>query len=243
MVHPCATGGLSAWDQVGCYCERGLDPGFWAEPLNALSNLAFFIAAVMAYADLRCRRPQRGDWAIVALILLVMVVGTGSFLFHTLATTWARAADALPIAVFVFAYLMLALSWFFGRGPLVAGLVALAVAAASSFLPPWLNGSFTYAPALLALLTVGILLRLRGHRAAGWIMAASGVFAVSLVLRTIDLGPGCLVHPPDAADPQFRIGTHPFWHVLNAAVLYLLLRAAIGNAPRERPFGAVGWGR
>ena len=30
------------WSKVYSYCERGGDPGFWAEPLNAISNGAFY---------------------------------------------------------------------------------------------------------------------------------------------------------------------------------------------------------
>ena len=38
-----------AWsDQVFSYCERGGAPGFWAEPLNALSNGAFIITGLIA---------------------------------------------------------------------------------------------------------------------------------------------------------------------------------------------------
>lgn len=228
MIHPCHAAGLSLWDQVSCYCERGLDPGFWAEPLNALSNVFFLVAAVMAYADLRAARVQKGGGVILALILLVMVVGSGSFLFHTFATAWARLADAGPIALFVFAYLLLALCWFLGLGAIPSAAIAVAVAAVSRAMPPWFNGSFAYAPPLLAMLALAVLLKARDHPAANWIAAAAGVFTLSLVLRTVDAGAGCLLHPP------FRIGTHVFWHILNATTLYLLLRAAIDNAPGRR---------
>jgi hypothetical protein len=39
------------------YCER-LDGRLWSEPLNALSNGAFLIAAAAAFALLRQRRPK-----------------------------------------------------------------------------------------------------------------------------------------------------------------------------------------
>ena len=34
--------------QVDNYCER-LAPGFWGEPINAFTNLAFLIAAIIIY--------------------------------------------------------------------------------------------------------------------------------------------------------------------------------------------------
>ena len=44
---------------VDNYCER-IDPGFWAEPLNALSNTAFILAA--AYGFYLWRREGAKDW-------------------------------------------------------------------------------------------------------------------------------------------------------------------------------------
>lgn len=227
MIHPCRTSGLRAWDQVSCYCERALDPGFWAEPLNALTNIAFLVAAVMAYADLRAGRAKGGTGAAVFLILLTMAIGAGSFLFHTLATKWAMLADTIPIALFTFVYLMLALRRLVAVNGIVAFLIAATVTAAGQVMPPWFNGSFAYAPALAATLAVGLVLAGREHPAGRWILSAGGVFAVSLVFRTLDGGSGCLLHPPGAPDPAFIIGTHPIWHILNAVMLYLLLRALI----------------
>ena len=41
------------WSQpVDLYCER-LDPSFWAEPLNAFTNLSFLIAAAIAFVQWR----------------------------------------------------------------------------------------------------------------------------------------------------------------------------------------------
>jgi hypothetical protein len=236
MVNACGAHGLGAWDQVSCYCERAFDSGFWAEPLNAMSNIAFLIAAVMAYADLRAARPGRGGGAIITLILLMMVIGIGSFLFHTLATVWARAADVIPIAVFTFAYMALALQRLVGLGAVLSFVLAVAVAVASQVMPPWFAGSSNYAPSLLSMLIVGLALAAREHPGGRWILAAGGVFFVSLVLRTIDGGAGCFTHPPGAAEPQFAIGTHPFWHILNAVTLYLLLRALI-DAPARPAYG------
>lgn len=235
MVYPCAAKGLGPWDQVGCYCERALDAAFWAEPLNALSNVAFLIAALMAYADLRTKPAERGHKTILALIILTMAIGAGSFLFHTLATVWARAADVIPIAVFVFAYLYVALRWYVRQGRVIAFGVAAAVALAGQAMPPWFNGSFGYAPVLLALWIVGLALWARRHTAMGWVLAAAATFSVSLVFRTLDGGAGCFVHPAGATQPLFVIGTHPVWHILNAAALYLLLRAAVENPPPSKP--------
>ena len=44
---------------IDAYCER-LDAGFWAEPLNAATNLAFILAAVACFGLWRGQRENAG---------------------------------------------------------------------------------------------------------------------------------------------------------------------------------------
>jgi hypothetical protein len=208
---------------VDLYCER-VTPSFWAEPLNAVSNVAFLVAAHAAYA--LWRREGKGDPAILALIIVVVVVGLGSFAFHTLATQGAMLLDVTPIGFFIYGYFLLALrrflllSWPAALSSLV-GFIALSVALASYVPREVLNGSSGYLPALVALIVFGWLLR--GHGAGSAMLVAAGLFVVSLIFRIIDL----------YVCARFPIGTHFLWHVLNAAVLYTVLRGAI--AERQHP--------
>jgi hypothetical protein len=80
--------------RIFAYCERGLDPAFWAEPLNALSNAAFLIAAWWAWRT--WRQSLQAGQAELGLVALLAVIGAGSFLFHTFATRWAALADVIP---------------------------------------------------------------------------------------------------------------------------------------------------
>ena len=91
---------------IDLYCER-LDPSFWAEPVNAITNAAFFVAAWAAFR--LWRRKGCGDLAILALILVAVAVGLGSFAFHTLATRGAMLLDVVPIGIFMYGYVLLAL--------------------------------------------------------------------------------------------------------------------------------------
>lgn len=91
---------------IDAYCER-LDATFWSEPVNAVTNAAFLVAALLAFRDWRAR--GQGDPAALLLIVIVALVGIGSFLFHTFATRWAALADVLPIALFINIYFCLAL--------------------------------------------------------------------------------------------------------------------------------------
>ncbi|MDP4023190.1 ceramidase domain-containing protein [Methylobacterium sp. NEAU 140] len=217
-------------EPIRAYCERG-DGGFWAEPFGAVSNAAFLVAA--AAAALRARAAR--DPAALALAGLVAVVGFGSFLFHTLAVFWAMLADVVPIAAFVVAYVLLALRRFLDLSWLAATPLTVAFAAIDLGLTPVLeaatglplarltNGSLDYLPAALALAGVTAALLVRPDPAglrrttALRLAGIAALFLVSLALRTVDR----------AACAAIPFGTHGFWHVLNAAVLYALVATAV----------------
>lgn len=211
----------SWFEPVRAYCERG-DAGFWAEPINALTNAAFLIAAGLA------ARRARGDGPVLVLAGVIFVVGIGSFLFHTLANRWSMLADVIPIAVFIYGYFALAMARFFGLRPAAATALTLAFAALSFGLTPALdalsgrsvsdltNGSVDYAPAILALLGVGLALLKWAPGTARSVLTTAGIFLVSLTFRTVDV----------ASCARLPLGTHFLWHGLNAVVLYRLLIAA-----------------
>jgi hypothetical protein len=210
---------------IDLYCER-TDASFWAEPANALTNAAFPIAAAAAFW--LWRRAGSRDWPALALIIVVVAVGIGSFAFHTLATRGAVLADVIPIAIFIYGYLLLALHRFLRLSAVVS--VAIVVVyvvgteALSRLAPPGiLNGSIAYLPALAALIVVALATRGQARRGLG---LAALIFTVSLALRTVDL----------SICDTFPLGTHFLWHLLNATVLYVLLRTAI----REACSGPVG---
>jgi ceramidase len=224
------------------YCERGHSAMFWAEPLNALSNGAFLIAGIAALYLLRAHKSVQSRPYLVFLSMMPLVIGTGSFLFHSFATPWAELADTIPITTFIFAYLMFALRKFLRlKWPaIVVTMIAFAAVsfAARSFECPSLFprapdaigsgrclwGSIAYAPALTALLLIAWVLQRRSEPAAPSILYAASVFIVSLTARTLDI-PACHF----LAVGGRPLGTHFVWHMLNACTLYLLLRAAINT--------------
>lgn len=208
---------------IDLYCER-TSASFWAEPINAISNLAFLVAASAAF-DI-WRREGKGDRAILALISVAVAVGLGSFAFHTLATRGAMLLDVIPIGIFIYGYFLLALrrflalSWPAALASLI-GFIALSLGLASSVPREVLNGSSGYFPALAALYVFGWLLR--GHATGRAMLVAAGLFTLSLIFRVVDLD-ACAVWP---------LGTHFLWHVFNAGVIYAVLRGAV--AERQHP--------
>lgn len=233
--------------KIYLYCERGQDPSFWAEPLNALSNAAFIVAALVATRDYLAVAPERRSPAAALLIALTFVIGIGSFLFHTFATRWASLADQIPIALFMLAYFaflirrILGLGWIYVALALVAFYATLRYAGTiqcdyATLLPitsrsgaRCLNGTVGYLPAFFAL--VGSSIVVARYPAGRSIALASGVFLVSMTFRTLDIEICELSRLGGHLS-----GSHFVWHVLNGLTLYILLRAAIrhGEAPPVR---------
>lgn len=217
---------------AGRYCERS-GPGFWDEPVNALSNLAFILAAFAAWILWRKRGSR--DFPALLLILAGFSVGVGSFLFHTHTRHWTWLADVIPIAIFIGGYLLLALyrycrfSLAHSIG-LLAAYEAMTVVVLRNVPPAFLNRASGYLLALGALLVIGLPLYFRKQSSpqqseAGLaLLRAAAVFALSLFFRTIDL----------AVCRALPAGTHFLWHILNALVIYVLLRAAILHGPRSK---------
>jgi hypothetical protein len=208
---------------VDNYCER-TGASFGAEPLNALTNVAFLIAAWAAWR-LYLRHPHPHGAVrhqLQALIVTIAIVGFGSTLFHTVATRWAEWGDVLPILLFMILYLWLLLTLFFGLPIATKATVILLYFIATTYLEAVVPASFLwggalYIPTVVVMVGAAAVLCLRQPVSGKRLFIAIGVFCISLVARTLD-APICPVFPP---------GTHFLWHLLNATLLYLLLRVII----------------
>jgi hypothetical protein len=194
--------------QVDGYCER-LEPGLWAEPWNALTNLAFLVAALWVW------RRSEGVVPVRVLAAILFVIGIGSGLFHTFATRWAGVADVLPILGYILAYIYFANRYFWGWSPLwsgvgTAGFVPYAAATVPLFaLVPGLGSSAGYAPVPLLIFAYAFLLRGRLPGVARGLAIGAAILCLSILFRSLD-GPLCSAFP---------LGTHVFWHLLNAVML------------------------
>ncbi|WP_293156747.1 MULTISPECIES: ceramidase domain-containing protein [unclassified Microcoleus] len=206
-------------DYIDLYCER-IIPGLWSEPLNAVSNISFFIAAWAIFQ--LTRQQQKVPTGIWILISLATSIGIGSTLFHTFATEWAGLLDMIPIVLFQLVFL-----WLYSRQVVrmkygYAGGLLVGFLFASNFSNQFtnvLNGSLSYAPTFLVLLGLGLYHYQQKKREPFVLLAASGVFLLALSFRTVDR----------AICPYFSTGTHFLWHLCNGILLYLSARALILN--------------
>jgi hypothetical protein len=202
------TNEMSWLEAVDGYCER-LGPSYWAEPVNAVTNLAFLIAALIMWrrsADLPMARFMAG---------IVAVIGVGSYLFHTHANRLTGVMDTTPILVFILLYVFAASRDFLALQPWLAGLIALAfVPYAAATVPLWamipgLGSSVGYMPVPVLLFVYAGLLRNRATSTARGLVLAAVILLVSLTARTLD-------EPMCGAIP---VGLHFIWHLLNAVLL------------------------
>jgi len=193
--------------QVDNYCER-LGPGFYGEPINAITNIAFFIAAFIAYQKVR------GDRGAEFLCFAIALIGLGSTLFHTFATQWAALADSLSILLFLLVYIHISTRRVLGKDKAIALLTVLL------FLPyaiimervlgsivGSLNGSLQYVPVVVLMFIYGFLAKNTDTRRGFWI--GTLVLSISIAFRTVD----------QMVCSYLPFGTHFLWHFLNAAVL------------------------
>lgn len=212
------------FEKVIAYCER-TDFSYWAEPVNALTNVAFVLAALVVW--------RRTDGLLLArgMVILLAAIGVGSFLWHTHATGWAGLMDVIPIVLFILLYLFAATRDFLGVSPLWAFGVTLGFfpyAAAFNWifggvLP---GGNALYAS--VAVLIAGYGLWLWRSPTGRGLLLGAGLLAVSLMFRMAD----------DAVCAALPVGTHFMWHILNGIMLgwmivvYCRHRRAGALAPR-----------
>lgn len=197
------------FDPIDAYCER-VSPAYWAEPVNAVTNVAFLLAALVMW------RRTAGLPLGRVLSAVLAVIGVGSWLFHTHANGLTAALDVAPILGFILIYVFAATRDFLGlsRWWAVAAVLtfvpyAVLMVPAFAALMPFLGSSAGYAPVPLLILGYAALSWRRSPATARGMVVGAAILVASLTFRTLD-GPLCDVVP---------FGTHFLWHVLNGLML------------------------
>ena len=193
---------------IDIYCER-LDVGIWAEPINAVTNFAFILAAIIMW--MRCKNLVEGR----VLAFLLFSIGCGSFLFHTFAQTWAAILDVTPILIFILTYIYAAnrrfLVW--SKRMSITGVILflpyqfLVVSILSSI--QFFGSSAQYVPVAILIFFYSALLHKSKTNLSRELFVGATILSLSIFARTID-EPLCLI---------VSVGTHFIWHILNAIML------------------------
>lgn len=202
---------MNTWfNSVDIYCER-LDASFWAEPINAISNLSFIVAGFFLW-HLRSSRST-------LMAILVILIGLGSVSFHTFANRLTGLLDVLAIALYIVAFALLIPKQWSRNSPLIrlgsVLILILSIVLAQSLInhlkpaPPWLPPGI-YLGAWIALVIFALVTHNSNPSAARFLWLAVIVFPFSLASRQIDM-PLC-----DSIG-----GSHWLWHLINGLTLYL----------------------
>ena len=193
---------------IDIYCER-LDIGIWAEPINAVTNVAFILVAIFMW--LRCKNLLEGR----ILSFLLCSIGCGSFLFHTFAQTWAAILDVTAILIFILTYIFVANLRFLACSKMVSLIGVILFFPYQLILTSILSNiqffgsSVQYIPvAILIFIYSGLLRKSEPNLSRGLFIGAS-ILCLSIIFRTIDK-PFC---------STLSVGTHFVWHILNAIML------------------------
>lgn len=187
------------------YKERGNSKELLAEPVNLMSNVAFFAATLVTL-------PFCKSWIDGILSTGITLVGIGSTLYHARPCKLTRLCDLGAIVtwttlyVFIWSYYMMGLEFvpsiglilsFFGMNYLFKKRYGDA-----------LNGSADFVPVIVLLLFCGSCVWYKlGHP---HLVIAGILAAAALVFRVID------------NDVRMPAGTHFLWHILNGFMLTML---------------------
>lgn len=194
--------------QFDAYCER-TDLTYWSEPINAVTNAAFVLAALIMW------RRTRGVPSARILCAILFVIGIGSYLFHTHATAWALLADVAPIGAYILTYLFLTNRNIMGWPLWVAALGTLAFVPYAALLVPILNAvpffqisNFYWTVPILLVIYAFALRQKHPATAKGFVIGAA-ILILSITTRSVD----------EILCTRIPVGTHFLWHCLNALML------------------------
>ena len=199
---------MNWFEAVDGYCER-IDASFWSEPLNAITNIFFLVAAVWVL-----RREGLNSTARILALILGMI-GVASFLFHSFAQAWAGALDVLFILFFTLLYLFAASKDFMGAPRSIALIITLgyfpfSIAVDWLTLPlTFLGSTRIYMPMPILIILFSLLLYKRLPIVSRGLAVGAFILIISMLARILDV-PLCQKIP---------LGTHFVWHVLNAVML------------------------
>jgi hypothetical protein len=222
----------STVNAIGHYCGR-FGPGFFGEPLNSFTNLAFLLGALYAWRVWRSN--GGGDRWSPALFALAASIGVGSFVFHSMPAPETLTGDLVPIQIFGLAFLAFVALKYLRLPRLATAFLLVAFFLARQFwiavAPPGaLGGGITHVPTLLLLAFITFFVRRTGSLLWRYMAVATTVYVAALLVRSWDL----------AVCSAFPWGLHWAWHLLTALTASLLVYGIAVAPPNQSFQGTAG---
>lgn len=209
-------------------CER-TNPGMFAEPLNVLSSLFFFVAAVVIYRYYHRHPDVKGKWIwdIHAMTFLMFAIGIGSTTFHMFPSRTTELLDIIPIVLFINLFFFSVIIRI-GHTNIFQTIVCYMAFGGSTHIfvtqfPNAMNDSIGYLSSMGALVMIAIYLHMKRRPSSHQFLLAALTGVISLFFRAID----------NAVCAQIPFGTHFLWHSCNAVLLFIIMKQLIRNVNRE----------
>jgi hypothetical protein len=208
-------------------CERS-GMGIWDEPLNVISSVAFMLVAVSIYRHYHRHEDlqEKWIWDVHALTFLTFMIGVNSIIFHMIPNPTTELLDTVTIVLFIMLYFWSVL-FRIGRTSFFSALICFVAFVGFSHIlvhqfPRAMNDSIGYLSSMIALIMIAVHLHLRARPSSSHFMLAALIGVISLFCRVIDR---------EICD-EISIGSHFMWHILNAMLLYILLKQLVRNVNR-----------
>jgi len=210
-------------------CERRAPDELFAEPLNVLTSIGFFIAALLSYIHCKRHPEVKGEnkLDIYIIIFFVALIGVASVTFHMAPSKYTELFDIISIVTFIHIY-------FFSFLVRVAKLkifqmiiVYLAFSGTTHMLvsqfPNAMNDSIAYLSSIIAIIFMSFYMNSKRWAASTQLYIASIIGMASLFFRSID----------NFVCDQIPTGTHFIWHLFNAILIYLLVKQLVRSINRR----------
>jgi hypothetical protein len=209
-------------------CER-VGPEWFAEPLNAVSNIGFLIVAFLIYRDYKAHPDLKGQWIwdVRILTFLIALIGVCSITFHTNPSRLTELMDIIPIVTFIVLF-FLSIIVRIGKTNWFQTLICFMAFLGTTHMlvtqfPNAMNDSIGYLSSMAALVMIAVHLHIARRPSSHQFLLAALVGVISLFFRAID----------NDICAEWPFGTHFLWHTLNATLLYILMKQVIRNVNRE----------
>lgn len=204
-------------EAVNRHCEKTL--GFISEPVNTVSNIAFFVSAFLTYKLLAKNRVTNPH--IPRLLLLIILIGVGSTLYHGFNSPYTLILDQTPIYAFLI-YSLYLITGYATKSNFIKIFIPLVLAGMQIWILKNAPAFILNIPTshLINLLYVSLLII--------WLYKKLGKVVLNIILIVFIYGIAALSRTFDPIlCPINKFGTHVFWHILMATVLYLTTKFLI----------------
>lgn len=197
------------------YCEN-LQNAIVSQPVNIISNLAFFVAALILFFELKNK--NKGTLQLKIFIILIGLIGIGSIIWHIYPNDITIYFDVFPIVLFslIFAYyLILKITGNkkyakIGLGALLIYISICSIILRNYFHSKFVNGAYEYLLLILLFVMILIYCYFKKSPLFKYLLILSILFTVALFFRQIDL----------IICGHRRSGTHFLWHIINSVAIY-----------------------